>query len=120
FYVSATKLFLAQSVLANVTLRQTKANQLGILGFGGDKRDGYSTQFETSLAYLVRKDLAVGVEYRSKPDNLKIAREDDWYDFFVAYQPIKNVSVTLAYAHLGNIVIKDNQRAPYLSLQVGF
>ena len=26
----------------------------------------------------------------------------------------------LAYAHLGNIVIKDNQRAPYLSLQVGF
>jgi hypothetical protein len=120
FYVSATKLFLAQSVLANATLRQTKANQLGILGFGGDKRDGYSTQFETSLAYLVRKDLAVGVEYRSKPDNLKIAREDDWYDFFVAYQPIKNVSVTLAYAHLGNIVIKDNQRAPYLSLQVGF
>lgn len=120
FYVTATKLFLAQSVLANATLRQTKANQLGILGFGGDKRDGYSTQFETSLAYLVRKDLAVGVEYRSKPDNLKIAREDDWYDFFVAYQPIKNVSVTLAYAHLGNIVIKDNQRAPYLSLQVGF
>ena len=120
FYVSATKLFLAQSVLANVTLRQTKANQLGILGFGGDKRDGYSTQFETSLAYLVRKDLAVGVEYRRKPDNLKIAREDDWYDFFLAYQPIKNVSVTLAYAHLGNIVIKDNQRAPYLSLQVGF
>jgi hypothetical protein len=120
FYVSATKLFLGQSFLANVTLRQTKANQLGILGFGGDKKDSYSTQFETSLAYLLRKDLAIGVEYRTKPDNLKIAREDNWYDVFIAYQPVKNVSVTLAYAQLGNIVIKDNQRAPYLSMQLGF
>jgi len=120
FYVSATKLFLDQSFLANLTLRETKANQIGILGFGGDKSDRYSTQFETSLAYLLRRDLAVGVEYRTKPDNLKIAREDNWYDVFVAYQPVKNVSVTLAYAHLGNIVIKDKQRAPYLSVQVGF
>ena len=39
---------------------------------------------------------------------------------FVAYAPIKNVSVTLAYADLGNIVIKDNQRGVYASLQVGF
>jgi len=120
FYVSATKLFLDQSFLANLTLRETKANQIGTLGFGGDKSDRYSTQFETSLAYLLRRDLAVGVEYRTKPDNLKIAREDNWYDVFVAYQPVKNVSVTLAYAHLGNIVIKDKQRAPYLSVQVGF
>ena len=120
FYVSATKLFLDQSFLANVTLRETKANQLGILGFGGDRKDSYSTQFETSLAYLLRKDLAVGVEYRTKPDNLGIARESNWYDVFVAYQPVKNVAVTLAYANLGNIVIKDSQRAPYLSLQIGF
>jgi hypothetical protein len=55
-----------------------------------------------------------------KPDNLGIAREDDWKDVFVAYAPVKNVSVTLAYADLGNIVIKNHQRGLYASVQVGF
>ena len=120
FYVSATKLFLGQGLLLNGTLRMTKANQMGILGFGGDKNDSYKPQFEFSAAYLLTRKLAIGAEYRTKPDNLGIAREDDWYDVFVAYAPIKNVSVTLAYADLGNIVIKDNQRGVYASLQVGF
>ena len=42
FYLAATKLFLAQSLLVDATLRETKANQFGILGFGGDKHDDYS------------------------------------------------------------------------------
>ena len=120
FYVSATKLFLAQGVLLNGTVRFTKANQIGILGFGGDKHDGYRPQLELSAAYLLTRKLAVGAEYRSKPDNLSIAREDDWYDIFVAWAPTRNVSVTVAYADLGNIVIADNQRGLYASVQVGF
>ena len=120
FYVSATKLFLAQGLLLNGTVRLTKANQIGILGFGGDKNDSYKPQFEFSAAYLLSRKLAIGAEYRTKPDNLGIAREDDWFDVFVAYQPVKNISVTLAYADLGNIVIKNNQRGLYASLQVGF
>jgi hypothetical protein len=120
FYVSATKLFLAQGLLLNGTVRLTKANQIGILGFGGDKNDQYKPQFEFSAAYLLTRKLAIGAEYRMKPDNLGIAREDDWMDVFVAYQPVKNVSVTVAYADLGNIVVKDNQRGLYASLQVGF
>jgi hypothetical protein len=119
-YVSATKLFLAQGVLLNGTVRFTKANQIGILGFGGDKHDGYRPQLELSAAYLLTRKLAIGAEYRSKPDNLSIAREDDWYDVFVAWAPTRNVSVTVAYADLGNIVIADNQRGVYASVQVGF
>ena len=119
-YVSATKLFLAQGLLLNGTVRLTKANQIGILGFGGDKNDSYKPQFEFSAAYLLTRKLAIGAEYRSKPDNLGVAREDDWFDVFVAYAPTRNVSVTMAYADLGNIVIKDNQRGLYASLQVGF
>ena len=46
YYLSASKLFLAQSVLVNATVRETKANQLGILGFGGDKHNDYTAQFE--------------------------------------------------------------------------
>lgn len=119
-YVSATKLFLAQGVLLNGTVRFTKANQMGLLGFGGDKHDGYRPQFEVSAAYLVNRKLAIGAEYRSKPDNLGIAREDDWMDVFVAWAPSRNVSLTVAYVDLGNIVIKDRQRGVYASLQVGF
>ena len=104
----------------NGTVRLTKANQIGILGFGGDKNDSYKPQFEFSAAYLLTRTLAIGAEYRTKPDNLGIAREDDWFDVFVAYAPTRNVSVTVAYADLGNIVIKDNQRGLYASLQVGF
>ncbi|MEO7935317.1 MAG: DUF3034 family protein [Dokdonella sp.] len=120
FYVSATKLYLSQSILASVTLRYTKANQIGILGFGGDRSDSYKPQFEGSVAWLLSRKFAVGAEYRMKPDNLGIAKEDDWFDAFIAWAPTKHVSLTLAYADLGNIVIKDRQRGLYASVQVGF
>ncbi|MEP6899017.1 MAG: DUF3034 family protein [Rhodanobacter sp.] len=120
YYVSATKLFLGQSLLVNGTLRFTKANQIGILGFGGDKHDAYRPEFEGSVAYLISRHWAVGAEYRQKPDNLGIAKEGDWYDAFVAWAPTKHVSLTLAYADLGNIVIKERQRGFYASVQVGF
>jgi hypothetical protein len=120
YYVSATKLYLAQSLLLNGTVRFTKANQFGILGFGGDRNDSYKAQFEGSAAYLLSRNLAIGAEYRTKPDNLGIADEDDAWDVFVAWAPIKNVSLTVAYVDLGNIVIRDDQRGVYASLQVGF
>jgi len=120
YYVSATKLYLAQSLLLNGTVRFTKANQFGILGFGGDRNDSHRAQFEGSAAYLVNRHLAIGAEYRTKPNNLGIADEDDAWDVFVAWAPYKNVSLTVAYVDLGNIVIRDDQRGVYASLQVGF
>jgi hypothetical protein len=119
FYLSASKLFLAQSLLVNATLRETKANQLGILGFGGDKHSGYSTQFEGSAAWLLSRDFAIGAELRTKPSNLKIAREGDAWDIFAAWFVNKHLSATLAYADLGNIVIRDHQHGAYVSLQAG-
>jgi hypothetical protein len=119
FYLTATKLFLEQSLLVDATLRETKANQFGFLGFGGDKNDGYSTEFEGSAAYLISRKFAIGAEYRTKPDNLNIAREDNAWDIFAAYFLTKNLSVTAAYVDLGNIVIKDHQQGAYVSLQVG-
>lgn len=120
YYISATKLILSQSVLLNATVRLTKANQTGILGFGGDKRNSYQPMFEGSVAYLLSRNLAIGAEYRQKPNNLGIAKEDNWADLFVAWAPTKHVSLTVAYADLGNIVIKDKQRGLYASVQVGF
>jgi hypothetical protein len=117
FYLAATKLFLAESVLVDATLRETKANQFGLLGFGGDKNDSYSTQFEGSAAYLFCRNFALGGEYRTKPDNLGIAHEDNAWDLFAAYFLNKHLSLTVAYVSLGNIVIRDNQNGYYLSLQ---
>jgi len=119
FYLAASKLLLAESVLVNATLRETKANQFGILGFGGDKHNDYSTQFEGSTAYLFSRQFATGVELRTKPSNLSIAHEGAAWDLFAAYFFNKNLSLTAAYADLGNIVIKNDQHGAYLSLQAG-
>jgi len=120
FYVSATKLFLAQSVLVNGTLRMTKANQFGLLGFGGPNADRYKPQAELSAAYLFRKDLAAGAEFRTKPNNLAFAREQSAKDVFVAWAPNKHLALTAAYVDLGDIATFRNQHGWYLSGQAGF
>ncbi|MCE9684139.1 DUF3034 family protein [Halomonas alkalisoli] len=119
YYLSATKLFLSQSLLVNTTLRYTEANQFGILGFGGDRNSGYSVQPELSVAYLLNRNLAIGAEYRAKPNNLNVAKEDDAWDVFAAWAPTKNVSLTLAYVNLGNVVV-DDQTGVYGSVQFSF
>ena len=136
FYVNATKLFLAQGILVNATLRNTNANQNGLLGFGSAApgKDSRSWVPEVSAAYLLSKNWAVGAEYRAKPNNLEdlgraaglgsALAEDAWKDVFVAWAPNKNVSVTLAYADLGRIVpgvtAARNQSGYYLSAQFAF
>ncbi len=119
YYLTATKVLLADSLLLDATLRLTKANQLGILGFGGDKDRDYSAQFEGSAAYLVTRDFAVGADFRTKPNNLSIANETNAFDLFAAWFINKNLSMTLAYVDLGNVVIHDNQQGVYVSLQAG-
>ncbi|MFM8900090.1 MAG: DUF3034 family protein [Burkholderiales bacterium] len=129
-YVSATKLFLAQGLLLNATLRASKANQNGLLGFGGAQSKHYKLLPEVSVAYLLNKNLAIGAEYRAKPDHLNRSalgtgalQEDDWFDVFVAWAPSKNFSLTLAYVDLGKIapaVQPKRQTGTYLSAQIGF
>ncbi|MBA3836665.1 MAG: DUF3034 domain-containing protein [Zymomonas sp.] len=120
YYASATKLFLRHSVLLNVTARLTKANQLGLLGYGGDKRNSYSVQLEGTAAYQLSRRFAIGGEYRSKPDNLSIAREDDWFDVFAAYAINRHITATVAYTDLGSIATADKQRGVLFQLQGSF
>ena len=137
FYISATKLFLAQGVLVNGTLRATRANQNGLLGFGaslGGANDRYKLMPEFSVAYLLSPRVAIGTEYRRMPNNLQIAgqaaglgaglQSDAWRDFFVAWAPSKHVSLTLAYVDLGRIVPGTTagraQTGTYISAQFAF
>jgi hypothetical protein len=125
FYVSGTKVFLANSLVLNVTLRHSKANQFGLLGFGGDEHSGRSLNFETTVGYLLTRKLAIGGEFRGKPDNLGVDDEGSAWDAFVAYAPNRNVSIVAAYLNLGNILgpattVNHDQTGSYISVQFGF
>jgi hypothetical protein len=119
FYIAATKLILSRSVLINATARLTKANHMGLLGFGGDKSDEHSVQFEGSAGWLATKRLVVGGEYRTMPDNLGFAREQDALDIFAAYAVNRHLTVTAAYVDLGSIATFDRQRGGLLSFKFG-
>jgi hypothetical protein len=119
-YLAGTKLWLdgpfGRSWVADVTIRYSEANQLGLLGFGGDIGT-YQWLPEGSLGLFITDCLIAGVEYREKPNNLSALREDDARDAFLAYLPVKWLSLTLAYVDLGQVAAKAGQTGPYLSLQ---
>lgn len=123
-YLTASRLILGgafgYNLLLNGGLRYSRANEQGLLGFGGDRRDRHSVLKEGSIAVLLNPHWALGVEYREKPDNLGFAGESDWADLFLGYFPNKNLAVVLAYARLGEIATLDNQDGIYLSVQGSF
>jgi hypothetical protein len=123
-YLAASRLFMGAAfgynLVVNGGLRYSRANENGLLGFGGDRRDSRSLLKEGSLALLFNPRWALGVEYREKPDNLSFAGESDWGDLFVGYFPNKHVSVVLAYARLGEVATLKDQNGTYLSVQGSF
>lgn len=123
-YLAVSRVWLAgpfdRTWLANGTVRATRANQGGLLGFGGDTRDQHELQAELALGMFVNRALAVGVEYRQKPDNLSFAHEDDWTSAWVAWFPSKQVALVGAYVDLGSIAGESGQRGYYLSIQASF
>ena len=123
-YLTASRLLLGgafgYNLLINGGVRYSRANELGLLGFGGDRRDRHSLLKEGSLVVLFNPHWALGIEYREKPDNLSFAGESDWADVFVGYFPTKNLALVLAYARLGEIATLDNQDGVYLSVQGSF
>ncbi|MBB1275629.1 DUF3034 family protein [Pseudoalteromonas sp. SR43-3] len=118
YYLAASKLHLGAIAgynwFWNVTTRYSEANQLGLLGYGGENTSG-KVLFEGSTALFFSREIAVGVEYRQKSNNLNLG-EQDWKDLFVAWMPNKHVSVTAAYLDLGSIAGADDQTGWYLSV----
>ncbi|MDP3211566.1 DUF3034 family protein [Methylotenera sp.] len=123
-YLAATKLYLGavfgRNLLINGTLQATKANQFGFLGFGGDNRDNYQIKPAASVAVMLTDQVLLGTEYRYKPDNLSVFKEENAHDIFLAWFPTKNISLTAAYLDLGNIANKSNQSGWYLSGQIAY
>ena len=123
-YLSATKLLLGalggRNLLLNANLRATRANQAGLVGFGGDRNNDHEVMAELSGGLFLNRHWLVGGEYRQKPDNLSFAAEEDWYTGFVSWFPNKRWSMVAAYVDLGDIASLRSQRGWYLSLEGSF
>jgi len=134
FYLAATKVMpigADRKLLLNATVRATKGNQIGILGFESKWEDDYEAEFETSIGVFLNDQTVVGLEYRMKPDNIKGLREDDWGNLFFAYFPSNNLAIVAAYAEFGDIAgvghgaaggnnFGLDQRGLYLQVQGNF
>jgi hypothetical protein len=123
YYLSATKILLNESILLSSTLRYTDANEFGLLGFGGDRESGRQVVVEGSLAYLISRHLAAGLEFRQRPHNLSVDDEGTAYDAFVAWFPTHNFSLTAAWVSLGTVLKPfepREQNGLYVSSQIGF
>jgi hypothetical protein len=123
-YFAATKLFLGgiagHNVLLNGVARFTRANQEGLVGFGGDKRNSRECVFEGSAGVFINRHWLLGTEYRQMPDNLSFARAQDWKDVFVAWFPDKQWSMVGGWVDLGDIATLQNQQGWYVSVQGSF
>lgn len=120
-YLAATKVLFDQvggrNLLLNATLRATKAHQTGLLGFGTAADNNYQLVAEGSAVLLLNYNLALGVEFKQKPNQLAFANEQHWRDIFAAWFVNKHLSVVAGYADLGSIAGFDRQQGYYVSLE---
>ncbi|WP_445424976.1 DUF3034 family protein [Alishewanella sp. HL-SH06] len=120
-YFSASKVLFdhvaGRNLLLNGTVRATKANQTGLLGFGSASDNDYQFVFEGSAAVLLNYNVALGIEFKQKPDQLDFATEQHWRDLFAAWFINKHVSVVGGYVDLGSIAGFDQQQGYYISVE---
>jgi hypothetical protein len=124
-----------KNVLLNGVLRATKANALGLLGFGGGNVAGASTSYkiepELSAEIFAASNVVVGAEYRRQPNYALTGTgqagyldQNSAYDFHVAYIASKNFTLTAAYVNLGTVAPVANgytrQNGMFLQGQVNF
>lgn len=123
-YLAASKVYLGgffgYNLLLNGVARYTRANQIGLVGFGGDKNSLHKFYGELSAGVFYNKHLLFGAEWRQKPDNLSFASEDDWQTLFVAWFPSKRWTLVGGYVDLGAMATMPGQNGWYASLQGSF
>lgn len=121
---SAAKLWLAgafdRNVFANVTARYSRANQGGLLGFGGDLGDSRELLLEGSAGLFLNRHLAVGVEYRQHAERLGFSPQHAWRDVFIGWFGSKRFSLVAAWADLGTIATLPDQHGWYVSLALAY
>ena len=123
-YVAVSRLFLGalggHNLLLSGAVRATRANEIGLLGFGGPGRDNHQFRFEGSAAVFLTRRVAVGYDFRHKGKELRFADEDPWHAAYLAIVPSHHFKLIAAYARLGQVAGLGHQDGAYLSLQGSF
>jgi len=130
YYLAVTEVtkIAGTTVVADATLRATRANQFGLLGFGGgaNGHNAYAFEPEFSLGAYLTPQVVFGGEYRFAPNNISAAvygiREQSKFDIFTSYLPNKRFALTAAYLNLGQVgpvlpLNAANQQGFYLQVQ---
>lgn len=131
YYLAATKVFLdgflGRNVLLNGTVRMTKANQMGLLGFGGPTNNSYQLEGEVSAGIFLDQGnhALLGYEYRQNPNNglsyvTPGLQQGNYQDVFLAYIPTKTIALVAAYTQLGALPLRAAETGPYFSIQGSF
>jgi len=124
YYLSASKFWLeglsGYPLLMNLTLRSSNANQLGLMGFGGDLNNSRELLWEFNSSVFITRNWVVGYEFRQKPNNLSFAKEDHWQDIYLAWFYDQSIASVLSYVDLGSVAGLEEQQGLYLSLQASF
>ncbi|MCF8037090.1 MAG: DUF3034 family protein [Desulfobacteraceae bacterium] len=117
-YASKKIGFLPRPLLVNAGLRSTRAAHIGVLGFTGDR----DLVFEGSMVAFLTDRLALGVEYRQKPDdydriNGLIGDEDDWWSVVAAYVVDDHLTISGGYFDLGTVLNHEENRSLGLKIK---
>jgi hypothetical protein len=102
-------------------LRNSKASNLGYLGFGNECK----TTFEGSVFYLPTDWLLVGYEFRQKGNQYShlpglIGKEDDWHAIDVTWLINKNTTLAAGWGAFGNMINSTENCAWWLQLKYEF
>ncbi|MEZ4332497.1 MAG: DUF3034 family protein [Myxococcota bacterium] len=123
-YAAASRLFLGalggHNLLLSGAIRATRANEIGLLGFGAPGRDNYQFRFEGSAAVFLTRRIALGYDFRQKGRGLRFADEDPWHAAYLAIVPSHHFKLVAAYARLGQVAGLGHQDGAYLSVQGSF
>lgn len=123
-YAGASKVFLGaaagHNLLLNGVVRASRANELGLLGFGGPGRDNYQFHFEGTAAIFLTRRVLVGYDFRHKSSDLRAFDEDPWHDVFLAVVPSHHFKLVAAYGRFGQVAGLGHQDGGYLSIQGSF
>lgn len=123
-YAGVSKVYLGalagHNVLLNGVVRASRANELGLLGFGGPGRDNYQFHFEGTAAIFLTRRVLLGYDFRHKNSNLRAFDEDPWHDVFLAVVPSHHFKLVAAYGRFGQVAGLGHQDGGYLSIQGSF
>ena len=120
-YASKMFTFLPRPVLLNVGVRNTEAAHIGLLGFTGDR----DFVFEGNAVVFVTDRLALGAEYRQKPDSYNqipglLGGEDDWWSLVFGYVANNHLTVSGGYFNLGQVLNHKENTALALKVKYEF